>query len=192
MSWVVISSWLLIVLSMASVAIEYRHMHAEPVVTDASVNRQQTLADKQSTVINLPSPSATDALLTQAIFSPNRSVEPAIEQTAEPTEHTIFLNHYRLSAVAISENSSTVLMTDDKTNKVKHLQLNDELDGWTLEDISSIAAVFSKADQRRRVMLFNPQTPSLATTISTDVITTEQESSPTFVSGTTLDDDPYQ
>ncbi|EGL55553.1 hypothetical protein MAMP_02547 [Methylophaga aminisulfidivorans MP] len=192
MSWVVISSWLLIILSMVSVAIEYRHAHAEPAVTDAPVNRQQTLSDKQSTVINLPSPSATDALLTQAIFSSSRSVEASIQQTAEPTEHTIFLNHYRLSAVAISENSSTVLMTDDKTNKVKHLQLNDELDGWTLEDISSIAAVFSKADKRRRVMLFNPQKPSLATTISTDVITTERESSPTFVSGTTLDDDPYQ
>lgn len=192
MGWLTMISWLLIVLSLTSVAIEYSDLHVEHAVTDELTKPYQTSSEKQKTAIALPSQSATDALLKQSIFSASRSVEPAIDNSSEPTEHTIFLNHYRLSAVAITDNASMVLMTDDKTKKVKHLQLKDELDGWILEDITSTAAVFTKAGQRRRVMLFNAQTPSLATAVATPVMATEQENPSTFVPDNILDDDPYQ
>lgn len=192
MSWGAISSWAVIVLSLVSMTSEYRFAHTVPAVSDVLSDGFHTPAEQQGAGIALPQPSATEALLKQSIFTADRSAELSAERIAEPTEHTLFLNHYRLSAVAITDNASMVLMTDDKTKKVKQLQLNDELDGWTLEEITSTSAVFNKADQRRRVMLFNAKTSSLATTVSATEMSSDQDNPTLLVPGSHLDDDPYQ
>lgn len=192
MSWGAISSWAVIVLSLVSMTSEYRFAHTVPAASDELSEGFQTPAEQQEAGIALPQPSATEALLKQSIFTADRSAELSAETIAEPTEHTLFLNHYRLSAVAITDNASMVLMTVDKTKKVKQLQLNDELDGWTLEEITSTSAVFNKADQRRRVMLFNAKTSSLATTVSATEMSSDQDNPTLLVPGSHLDDDPYQ
>lgn len=193
MSWGAISSWAVIVLSLVSMTSEYRFAHTVSVAGDElSDDILQTPPEQQGAGIAIPQPSATEALLKQSIFTADRSAEQSPQTITEPTEHTLFLNHYRLSAVAITDNASMVLMTDDKTKKVKQLQLNDELDDWTLEEITSTAAVFNKAGQRRRVMLFNAKTPSLATTVSAAELSSDQGNPTLLVPGSPLDDDPYQ
>lgn len=192
MSWRAVSSWAVIVLSLVSMISEYRFAHTVPAAGDELSDGLQTPPEQQGAGIVLPQPSTTAALLKQSIFTADRSAELSPQTVAEPTEHTLFLNHYRLSAVAITDNTSMVLMTDDKTKKVKQLQLNDELDEWTLEEITSTAAVFNKAGQRRRVMLFNAKTPSLATTVSATEMSSEQDNPTLLLPGSHLDDDPYQ